>query len=540
MAGGPDTVVVSPAEYLDALRPWIAHRAAQGHQFAFIPATLSAEQIRAGIREQARGGALKSVVLVGDAEPTAAWDPRVRARCVPAFMATAKVNVKWHSLPEIATDNWYADLDDDGVPDLAIGRLPADSPQDLSVMVAKILAYETHPFPGPWCQRINLVAGVGGLGPLIDPIVELATKRFLTDGIPAGYDTSMTYANWRSPFCPSPGQFHAATISRLNEGCLFWVYVGHGYPYQLDRVRVPGRSHHILSTADVAQLDNRQGMPIAIFLACYTGAYDFPYDCLAEQMLRAPGGPVAVLAGSRVTMPYGMAVLGTGLMDEYFRQRRETLGEVVLHAKRQMMEGGAERADRKLLEWMARAMSPDPQLLADERQEHILLFNLMGDPLLRLKHPQEVSVEVADRAVAGTQLEIRGSSPLAGRCRVELVCRRDRLREEPPARQRFDPSAGAQASFDDTYRKANNRCWIQRDVAVDRGTFLTALKIPAEARGPCHVRVFVEDHAGGQFALGSRDIYIAAPRLAALPVPIGLDERLPAEKTQGRVSDLTR
>ena len=156
---GPDTVVVCPPAYLDALHPWIAHRAAQGHRFAFVSGTLSAEQIRAEIRDQARAGDLKYIVLVGDAEPMAALDPRLRARCVPAFLATAKVNVRWKSPPEIATDNWYADLDDDGIPDVAIGRLPADSLQDLTIMVGKILAYETAQSPGPWCQRINFIAG---------------------------------------------------------------------------------------------------------------------------------------------------------------------------------------------------------------------------------------------------------------------------------------------------------------------------------------------------------------------------------------------
>ncbi len=279
---------------------------AQGHRIAFVPNALSAEQIRADIREQAKTGDLKNIVLIGDAEPTGAWDPGVRARCVPAFLATARVNVRWKSTPEIATDNWYADLDDDGVPEVTIGRLPADSPQDLAVMVAKILAYESVQVPGPWCQRINFVAGVGDLGPLIDPIVEMAAKKFLTDGIPPEYETSMTYASWRSPFCPSPANFRAAAINRFNEGCLFWVYIGHGYPYQLDRVRVPGATHHILNTADMVRLDNQQGMPIAIFLACYTGAYDQLYDCLAEQMVRAPGGPVAAYwpaRGSRCRMP---------------------------------------------------------------------------------------------------------------------------------------------------------------------------------------------------------------------------------------------
>ena len=95
-----------------------------------------------------------------------------------------------------------------------------------------------------------------------------------------------------------------------------------------------------------------------------------------------------------------------------------------------------------MLDLLAKAMSPDPQLLHDERQEHLLLFNLLGDPLLRLKYPHGVQLDVVDKAVAGTHLEIRGNSPVGGRCRVELVCRRDRLRDEPPARQRYDHSAG--------------------------------------------------------------------------------------------------
>ena len=266
--------------------PWIAHRTAQGHDLVFVPCTLSAEEIRSAIREQAQASPVKFVVLIGDAEPAGAWEPSVRARCVPAFMAEAKVNIRWKSPPELATDNWYGDLDDDGVPELAVGRLPADSPADLAVMVAKILAYESVPVSGTWCQRINFVAGVGNLGALVDPIVEMAARKFLTDGIPAAYETTMTYANWRSPFCPNPAQFQDAALARFNEGCLFWVYIGHGYPYQLDRMRVPGSSFPVFGTGDVRRLDNRFGMPIAIFLACYTGAYDQPYDCLAEQVVR--------------------------------------------------------------------------------------------------------------------------------------------------------------------------------------------------------------------------------------------------------------
>ncbi len=109
-----------------------------------------------------------------------------------------------------------------------------------------------------------------------------------------------------------------------------------------------------------------------------------------------------------------------------------------------------------------------------------------------------------------------------------------------PPRQRYDHSAAAQASYDATYLKANDRCWSQREVAVDGGTFLTALKIPLEARGECHVCVFLEDSAGREFALGSCDIYISAPKLASLPVQASLDDRGSGDGPPGRVSDLKR
>ena len=517
-AAGPDTVIVSPPVFLEAMRPWISHRATQGHTFAFVSNAGSAAQIREAIRREAKLGNVRFVLLVGDAEPSAVNDPLVRARSIPAFMADARVNVRWRSTPELPTDNWYADLDDDGVPDLAVGRIPADTPEELAMIVHRIIQYETAGWPGDWRQRVNFVAGIGGFGPLLDPIVEIATKKFLTDGIPSAYRTTMTYASWRSPFCPNPYEFHDKTVQRFNEGCLFWVYIGHGYPYQLDRVRVPDGSHHILSVADMPRLDNRNGIPIAVFLACYAGAYDQPYDCLAEEMLRSPGGPAAVLAGSRVTMPYAMAVLGSGLLHECFSKRTLTLGEIVLNAKRQLADDTTKCTRRKLLDLLGKAVSPTPNLLKQERLEHILLFNLFGDPLMRMPYPESIELEVADRATAGTFLEVRGTSPVSGTGIVELVFPRDKLRHDPPPRHRYEDSPQVLHGFNIAYQEANNRCWSHRRVAVVDGHLLTALEIPTETRGYCHVRAFLQDDAGRRYALGSRDIQITSPRTASSPV----------------------
>ena len=138
------------------------------------------------------------------------------------------MNVQYGSDPEIATDNWYADLDDDRVPELAVGRLPCDSAAELSCLVQRIIDYETSRDFGPWRRQVHFVAGLGGFGAMADAVLEAAAKSLIGDGIPSAYATTMTYGSWQSPYCPDPRQFQQVTIERFNEGSLFWVYMGHG------------------------------------------------------------------------------------------------------------------------------------------------------------------------------------------------------------------------------------------------------------------------------------------------------------------------
>ena len=514
-----NALVVAPQEFLPALQPLLAHRHAQGHRFAYLSSTYSAEQIRGAIREAAKTGKLKAVLLVGDAEPAAASDPRVRARCVPAPQVAAQVNVKFGSEAEIGTDNWYADLDDDDLPDLAIGRLPADSAEEVAHIVRKILAYETGLNHGAWRQRINFIAGVGGFGALTDSVIETATKKLLTDGIPPTYQTSMTFGSWRSPFCPDPRQFHNTTLARHNEGCLFWVYLGHGQSTSLDRVAVPGGQFHIFNCDDCTKLKADKTPPVAIMLACYTAAFDQREDCLAEEMLRAAGGPVAIYGGSRVTMPYAMAVMGSEMLREYFRHQPATLGEVIKNAKRRMAQPadekeGLQNANRVLLDGIASVISPTRNLLEQERREHLHLFNLIGDPMLTLSYPQEIKIEAATEVAPGGELRFDVVSPISGRMSYELVCRRDVLKTQFAARDRFDPSNAALARLQETYLQANDPVWCRKEVELRATGADTAdsvrvqgtLAVPKEARGAAHVRVFVEGESG--YAAGAANLFI--------------------------------
>src|SRR3974377_1446222 len=87
---------------------------------------------------------------------------------------------------------------------------------------------------------------------------------------------------------------------------------------------------------------------------------------------------------------------------------------------------------RAMIDTIASAISPAPKQLADERAEHLLLFNLFGDPLLRLRSPQAVELKFPAVATAGKPLRISGRSPIGGRATAELTVRRGRLSFKRP------------------------------------------------------------------------------------------------------------
>jgi len=497
-----DTVVVCPARFQETLMPWLEYRESQGHRIAVIPGRGSAEEIRRAIAARAAGGKLRFVLIVGDATASPAVD--ALDRTVPTFTVPAQVNVLWGSEPEIGTDNRYGDLDGDGVPELAVGRIPADSPAELRGILGRVIAYETSREFGPWRRRVSFIAGVGGFGALADTAVELTAGALIRGTVPAAYGTTMTYASWRSVYCPDPLQFRATTLARLNEGCFFWVYMGHGRRQGLDQLPFAGLRRSIFDRRDVPRLRCRADRrPIVAMMACYAGAFDAQEDCLAEEMLRHAGGPVAVLAASRVTMPYGMAVLGSGLLHEVFERHAATLGEAVLKAKQSMfaVEPPAG-ASRNVLDLLAKTLTPGPVDLAAERTEHVRMFNLIGDPLLRLHYPQTVQINVPASSLGGTKLVVRGTCPVDGQATVELLMPNGRhLRATSPGRHGGPQSRQDLAAWQAVYRRANDPRLSTATCRVEKGRFATRLSVPSGAKGACCVRVYVA--GADEFALGA-------------------------------------
>ena len=508
VAAAADTLVVCPLPLQHVLGPWIRYRQSQGHEFQIISPSGDADAITLQIHQQARQHSIRSLLLVGDTPPVGAAADGPAGLGIATHLVKSEVSVLYGSEAEIATDNPYADLDGDGIPDIAVGRLPVNDARQLSALLQRVISYEKSRRPRSWQGKVHFIAGVGGFGLLADKAIEAATRQLLGGRIPATYHFTMTFGSWRSPFCPDPRQFHRHTLARLNEGSLFWVYLGHGSERRLDRVVVPGKTYHILDSDDLLHVDCRNGPPIAVFLSCYTASFDGTRQCLAEQLLQLPQGPIAVYGGSRVTMPYAMAVMGESLMRQVFDERRATLGELILQAKRDMVQQqpASRTPQRRLIDVMAAVISPRTHDLQDELEEHLSLFNLLGDPLLRIPYPEELVVACPARANAGDTITVKVTSPFAGTMQVELRCGRDQFTFKPPQRTSYQANDSWLANFEPVYKRANNPVWWSRAIRTRGATSTIQVPIPDEARGACSVRIVLEGR--GNWAAGSSPIYV--------------------------------
>jgi hypothetical protein len=485
-ASAADVLVVCPAAFQTALAPWERYRKSQGHELLEIEPPATSAELRTVIRQAAERNQLRYVVLVGDVRHPSG-DSRTLVTdqhdAVPTCYVKAQVNVRWGSEPTIATDQLYADVDGDRIPDLAIGRIPAHSPAELSAVLRKILRYEQAADEGTWHRRVNIVAGVGGFGTLTDALVEAAGRSVVQQTVPASYDVVPLFASPTNPASPPPDQFRTHVRRQIDEGSLVWVYLGHGLPTELDSIRTTSGDRPILAAADVPQLHCGSNSPLAVLIACYTGAIDAPRGCLAESLLLHEQGPVAVVAATRVTMPYGNAVFGCELLRSCFGDQPATLGDLWKLAQRRTLAESPDDPLRKSLDALAGGLSPPPVDLVAERREHVQMYQLFGDPLLRLQYPRDLQLTTTSEATSGEKLVIEGRSNVAGQCTVELVP---------------DPVPTGNASVTTAATQS-----------VEPGPFRVTLQVPTVAAGKYTVRGFVAGQS--EFAMGATTVALRPP-----------------------------
>ncbi|MCC6573891.1 MAG: hypothetical protein IT462_08870 [Planctomycetes bacterium] len=415
----PNYLIITANDFASAAKEWADYRAAQGrkvqvmkvgdiatnwgHEFA------SVTDIRNSIKGAA-GPTISDafqVLLIGDApKDSDKYDPKVE---LPWFVTTYKDEQG----TLIAGDNYYADLmKDDEVPEIAVGRIPARTIEEVRLALEKVKAYEGAKY-GEWVKRLTFFAGEGHYGPMIDSMIEAAFTQFVDEHVDNAYDVRMTYANLDSPYAWIPSKFSEKVIDEANMGSLLLTYIGHGAWDHLDQfvVKVGDKTttYPILKADDVSKFSIKDGqLPVMLIIACDTGWLDAKPEkrCLAERVLFADNAPVAVIASSRNSHPYSNMIVQKGIVQGIANKKLATLGDAFAYMKRELIL--ADEPDRAELESMAALLMPKKKERDAKNTAHLHLYNLIGDPGLKLKHPN-VTIE-ASCAVDSMEINAPGKT----------------------------------------------------------------------------------------------------------------------------------
>ena len=212
----------------------------------------------------------------------------------------------------VPSDSMLGDVaNDDGVPEVAIGRLPITTGEELARIIEAIKAFEANHeskdvfFAADASDRDEFVAAARAL------------------------------AEWTAPSRAHEINLNAETLNRARErifsfwdGQLSWLsYVGHG---GLDRIANEG----LVTSADVATLAQMRSTPVMLAWTCNIVRFDLPgFFSLGEQLV-TEGSSAGVFSATGWSNHFDTDVFRTALSEAVFASDAETIGEAMVSAHR--------------------------------------------------------------------------------------------------------------------------------------------------------------------------------------------------------------
>jgi hypothetical protein len=184
-------LIITPSIFVKALQPLVAHKLAMGmstklvtldevYRQMFWHGRDDAEKVKYFIKTAIEEWSVRYVLLVGGRSSqffpawycpvryvamVDDWDRQVLSDLYFADIYDSQGNFSsWDSDNDGIYGEWYPgqtaqDTNIDFIPDVAVGRLPCRSVQEVKIMVDKIITYETTSFGQSWFNTFLVAAG---------------------------------------------------------------------------------------------------------------------------------------------------------------------------------------------------------------------------------------------------------------------------------------------------------------------------------------------------------------------------------------------
>lgn len=335
-ANGADYLVITHQDFYTAVQPLANDRAARGLRVKTVKVQDVYDEFNFGLLDpQAirnflayayhnwQPPAPTYVLLVGDGtfDPLDYLGDR-HPEFIPPYLADVDY---W--IGETAADNRYVSISgDDILPDMALGRLPVNTPAETTAMVNKILAYEQNPPQEEWNRKVMFIAdnadAAGDFALLSDQIADFE--------LPGNYTPEKIYYK-----VTHPNEISArnAITEGVNQGRLLVSYVGHAaVQYWAQEA--------LFSKAYLSELTNADRLPLMLPMTCLDGYFIWPkpavgdYSSLGELVVRLDeAGAIASFSPAGFGVAHGHDYLERGLFRAIFAPFPTDLGLATLRAK---------------------------------------------------------------------------------------------------------------------------------------------------------------------------------------------------------------
>ncbi len=225
---------------------------------------------------------------------------------------------------ETGSDEALADFNDDGLAEMAIGRIATKTPEDVTQALNRVAAFElTVP---NWLNRGALFAVDQPEG-----YDFLALSERLREHLPANMPVMYVMRN-----NPTPLEARTQVLAALNAGKYLVNYSGHGSTAFWGFQSNPP----FFNSADALALTNGDNLSIFSMLTCLNGYFISPTDSLAENLMKAPnGGAIVAWTSTGKTTPDVQEVMATRFYDQLTAGNIPRMGDLVKDAKTVLIGG---------------------------------------------------------------------------------------------------------------------------------------------------------------------------------------------------------
>lgn len=273
---------------------------------------------------------------------------------------------------------------------IALGRAPIHSLTNAKTFVDKAIAYTKNTYATDWKNQVVMMADNGDLGVFMKDS-ERQYNNFLSTESGANMFYTKVYIDAFDVVGGSCIGGRKRLHRMLDEGTLWWNYIGHGSSTAM-------AEENVMTNNDINKMYNRR-WPVFFGATCNIAIHDRNEVSAAEIMALTPGGgTIASIGPTRESMISHNGVIAAAFGTKAFERNEQgelcTIGEIYQNSKNHLIKTASREVNRQKLYYV-----------------------LLGDPAIQLATP---SSRVALEQIDGVDVNADNQCTIKARQRARI------------------------------------------------------------------------------------------------------------------------